>query len=77
MKTLEKTLDLHGMRYADVPRAIDLFIGAHIVSGTPEIEVITGNSDTMKRMVRDIAEDYSCSVEEIWGNYGSVLINLR
>ena len=44
MERLSKTLDLHGMRYADVPRAIDLFIGSHIVSGTKEIEIITGKS---------------------------------
>jgi|688.fasta_scaffold2861021_2 hypothetical protein len=77
MKTLEKTLDLHGMRYVDVPRAIDLFIGAHIVSGTQEIEIITGNSDQMKNMVRTIAEDYSCSIEDVWGNAGCVIINLK
>jgi hypothetical protein len=77
MEKLPKSLDLHGTLYADAPRAIDLFIGAHIVSGTLEVEVITGNSETMKRMVRDIAEDYSCSVEEVWGNSGCLSINLR
>jgi len=77
MERLSKTLDLHGMRYADVPRAIDLFIGSHIVSGTNEIEIITGKSEEMKSMVRGISEDYSCSVEDVWGNPGSMIVNLR
>jgi dsDNA-specific endonuclease/ATPase MutS2 len=77
MEKLTKTLDLHGMRYADVPRAIDLFIGSHVVIGTPEIEIITGKSEEMKSMVRGISEDYSCSVQEVWGNPGSMVVNLR
>lgn len=77
MERLPKTLDLHGMRYSDVSRAIDLFIGSHIVIGSQEIEIITGKSDEMKSMVRSISEDYTCTYEEIWGNPGSMLINLR
>ena len=77
MERLSKTLDLNGMRYSDVPRAIDLFIGAHIQSGTLEIEIITGKSEEMKSMVRGISEDYLCSVEDVWGNPGSMIVNLR
>jgi hypothetical protein len=77
MNRIENKLDLHGFRYIDVPRVVDQFIGAHIIAGTHEITIITGNSPTMKLLVAEIASDYNCKIEDVWGNYGSVVINLR
>lgn len=68
-------LDLHGIKHEDVFRTVDNFIGKHVIGNAREIFIITGNSEKMKQIVRDIAQDYKANVEDVWGNSGALRIS--
>jgi hypothetical protein len=70
------SLDLHGTKHANVFRKVDQFIGAHIQIGTNEVEIITGYSGEMKKLVNKVLIDYGITSEEAWGNPGKLIINL-
>ena len=55
---METILDLHGTRHADVFRKIDNFLYEHIEKGSRGVSIITGNSQTMKMLVSEIADEY-------------------
>jgi hypothetical protein len=50
-------LDLHGTRHADVKRKVIRFIEENWGTGR-EIEIITGNSYKMKKLVAQILSEY-------------------
>jgi len=70
------TLDLHGTKHADVFRKVDRFIGEHIQRGTYEVEIITGFSKPMKKLVEDVLNDYGLTAEESWMNAGKLIIKM-
>lgn len=70
------SLDLHGVRHANVSREVDKFIGEHLMGGSKSVIIITGNSDEMKRLVGKTLADYGMNYEEIWGNDGEVAVKL-
>ena len=51
-----KSLDLHGVKHRDVEELVDSFIGRyfHVLP----IEIITGNSADMQKMVKEIVKSY-------------------
>ena len=46
-----KTLDLHGVKHADVPKLLDQFLWEQMNRKSREAEVITGISPSMKEIV--------------------------
>ncbi len=60
---MNRSLDLHGVRHAEVSRKIDSFIGEHLMKGSNEVEIIIGNSENMKRIVDSTLEDYGLESE--------------
>jgi DNA-nicking Smr family endonuclease len=56
MKTEDK-LDLHGVRHGDATRKVIRFIEDHWDCGR-EIEIITGHSKVMRRIVEKTLEEY-------------------
>lgn len=70
------SLDLHGVRHADVPREVDKFIGSHLMGGTKSVVIITGNSDTMKSIVAKTLGDYGLNYTETMLNTGEVSVSL-
>ena len=71
-----KTLDLHGMGHSFVFKSVDDFVGYHIQNRTREIEIITGFSKEMKKIVNDVLEDYGASSKEQFGNAGKLIVDL-
>ena len=45
--------------------------------GHYEVEVITGISERMKQIVREVSQDYSFRVEEVPMNLGSLCVRIR
>ena len=69
-----QTLDLHGVKHEIAERKIEDFI---LVNELP-IRIITGNSLTMKNMVKHIVQKYDyCSEIENHYNLGSFIIRER
>tara|TARA_B100000927_G_scaffold51349_1_gene38181 strand:+ start:3611 stop:3832 length:222 start_codon:yes stop_codon:yes gene_type:complete len=69
-------LDLHYTRHKDVQTKLDEFLGKHMMRGTNEVVVITGNSDNMKKVVKDVLIDYGLTPEISPINNGILTIKL-
>lgn len=71
-----KTLDLHGVRHADVPKLMDQFIWEQMNKKTREVEIITGISQAMKQVVIKTLKDYDFIYNEAWNNPGKFIVSL-
>jgi DNA-nicking Smr family endonuclease len=71
-----KTLDLHGIKHAEVSKLVDQFIWENMKSKSQEVEIITGISDQMKMIVSETINDYQFSIEEEYNNPGKLIIKL-
>ena len=69
-------IDLHNTRHQDVQLKLDKFLGEHIIKGTHEVKIVTGNSDKMKKIVNDILSDYGLTSESSIFNMGVLTIKL-
>jgi len=58
-----KTLDLHGVRHADVDRLVENFV---LLEEVP-LTIITGNSDKMASLVKDVLVKHDIRWER-WDN---------
>lgn len=71
-----KTLDLHGVKHSDVQSMFDEFIYENMKLDTKEVEIITGISEQMKRIVRNLSDDYSMDCYDHPLNPGKIIIKL-
>ena len=71
-----RTLDLHGVKHADVARLMDQFIWEQMNKKSKEIEIITGISQTMKDVVIKNLKDYEFTYNEAWNNPGKLIVSL-
>ena len=55
---------------------IDKFVGDHIIRGTKEISIITGDSQKMKDIVNHTIKDYDITGREDWFNPGKIILDL-
>ena len=67
------TIDLHGVRYRDVYQRLE----KHCIKGEVPFVVITGQSNTMKTIVSQIAEQFGFFIEDKLGNEGRVIVYER
>ena len=74
--TLTKELDLHNVRHMEVQSFMDKFLGEHMMKGTNEIRIVTGNSDNMKKVVDDVLNDYGLTSQTSPLNNGILIIKL-
>ena len=58
------TLDLHGVRHADVPKLLDQFLWEQIQKKRREVEIITGMSHTMLEVVIKNLQYYDFTYNE-------------
>jgi hypothetical protein len=71
-----RTLDLHGVKHADVPKLIDQFIWEQMNKKSREVEIITGISQAMKQVVIKTLKDYDFIYNEAWNNPGKFIVSL-
>ena len=69
-------LDLHGIFYRDVSEKVHSFISNCIVDKAQEVEIITGNSDRMKELVKQVLIEYNLKSESPIYNNGTLIINM-
>lgn len=69
-------IDLHGLKHEDVSRTLDSFLWENMQKKNKEVKVITGNSDEMKRIVRETISDYGFISEEEYFNAGALIIKI-
>ena len=71
-----KTLDLHGVKHADVPKLLDQFLWEQIQKKRKEVEIITGISSAMVELVIKNLKDYDFTYNEAWNNPGKLIVKL-
>jgi DNA-nicking Smr family endonuclease len=71
-----RTLDLHGVKHADVPKLMDQFIWEQMNKKSREVEIITGISQAMKQVVIKNLKDYDFTYNEAWNNPGKLIVSL-
>jgi len=66
-----KQLDLHGKRHEEVDRLVENFI---LLNDLP-LEIITGNSDIMMRIVEEVCDRHNFKYNQHWfTGSGSIVI---
>jgi len=58
-----KKLDLHGVRHSEVDRLVENFV----LLNNPPLEIITGNSDKMIELVKNVLDRHNINWER-WEN---------
>jgi DNA-nicking Smr family endonuclease len=71
-----RTLDLHGVKHADVSKLMDQFIWEQMNKKSREVEIITGISQAMKQVVIKNLKDYDFIYNEAWNNPGKFIVSL-
>ena len=70
-------IDLHGYTYSKVKDTLPNWLISNYNDGINDFEIITGNSEVMKKTVREICLKNSFRAEENWnGNSGSLLVSI-
>jgi len=71
-----KTLDLHNVKHAEVMSIVDSFLWENMNNSSVEVEIITGVSEQMKRIVYDICDEYKMTCKEDYFNKGKLIIKI-
>lgn len=67
-------IDLHGVRHNEVRQKIDIFFWDAIRNNKSQIEIITGNSEKMKKIIFDICDEYKFEVNKLASNSGKLVV---
>ena len=71
-------IDLHGMTYAKVEEILPEWIITNYNNGHDDFEIITGNSEKMKNVVKKISKENGFRAETNWnGNTGSLILSIE
>lgn len=63
-------LDLHNLTYAQAERAIENFI----LLNNPPLKIITGNSEAMKQIVRNLLDTHNFNYVTFSHNLGEIIV---
>ena len=70
------TIDLHGVKHENVRNLLDRFLWKNMMVCSSSVEVITGKSSEMKRIVSEIVAEYGYLAEDSFTNSGVMIISL-
>ena len=71
-------IDLHGWTYDEVRGRLPNMLILYHNKGRGPIEIITGNSEKMKLVVREVCKKHSFGIDEVWNtNPGTIVIRER
>tara|TARA_B000000477_G_scaffold7870_1_gene6263 strand:+ start:403 stop:633 length:231 start_codon:yes stop_codon:yes gene_type:complete len=68
-------IDLHGFTYAKVKDILPNWLITNYNNGVDDFEIVTGNSEQMKNLVKNICLKNGFRAENNWnGNSGSLIV---
>ena len=71
-------IDLHGFTYTKVKDILPEWLITNYNNGIDDFEIITGNSEQMKQVVKSICLENGFRAEDDWnGNSGSLLVTIN
>ena len=74
---MNNRIDLHGIKHENVQKELDQFYWQMMQKGHSEVEVVTGISNRMKEIVKQVSEDYNFTVLETTINPGSLIVRIK
>jgi DNA-nicking Smr family endonuclease len=74
---MSNKIDLHGIKHGNVQKELDQFFWQMMQKDHLEVEVITGISNSMKEIVKEVSKDYNFKVEEIPLNPGVLIVRIK
>ena len=70
-------IDLHGFTYSKVKDILPNWLINNYNQGVDDFEIITGNSEQMKQIVKNICSEIGFRAEDNWnGTSGSLLVSI-
>ena len=70
-------IDLHGFTYSKVKDILPNWLINNYNQGVDDFEIITGNSEQMKQIVKNICSENGFRAEDNWnGNSGCLLVSI-
>ena len=70
-------IDLHGFTYSKVKDILPNWLINNYNQGVDDFEIITGNSEQMKKIVKNICSENGFRAEDSWnGNSGCLLVSI-
>ena len=71
-------IDLHGFTYTKVKDILPEWLITNYNNGIDDFEIITGNSEQMKQVVKSICSENGFRAEDDWnGNSCSLLVTIN
>ena len=71
-------IDLHGFTHTKVKDILPEWLITNYNNGIDDFEIITGNSDQMKQIVKSICSENGFRAEDNWnGNSGSLIVTIN
>ncbi len=71
-------IDLHGWTHDEVKDRLPNMLILYHNKGASPIEIVTGNSEKMKLVVREVCKKHNFEIDEIWNtNPGTIVIRER
>ena len=71
-------IDLHGFTHKKVKDILPEWLITNYNNGIDDFEIITGNSEQMKQIVKSICSENGFRAEDNWnGNSGSLIVTIN
>ena len=71
-------IDLHGFTYTKVKDILPEWLITNYNNGIDDFEIITGNSEQMKQIVKSICSENGFRAEDNWNeNSGSLIVTIN
>lgn len=71
-------IDLHGWTHDEVKDRLPNMLILYHNKGASPIEIVTGNSEKMKLVVREVCKKHNFEIDETWNtNPGTIVIRER
>ena len=72
-----RTIDLHGVRHAEVQKLLDQFLWEQMKMDAFWVEIVTGNSERMKEIVGEILKEYGFTWVVSITNSGTIIAHIK
>ena len=70
-------IDLHGFKHNEVEDKLPNLLILHYNMGNFPIRLITGKSEKMREIVREICEEYEFNIDDTWNSNPGTIVLMR
>ena len=70
-------IDLHGFKHDEVEDKLPNLLILHYNMGNFPIRLITGKSEKMKQIVREVCKEYKFNIDDTWNSNPGTIVLMR